>query len=205
MDFVPSVPCRPFNVRPQAGGDVAAVWCSAATRGCCLQEDCRGGEHAKQRQGPCGASSRPQNKGSTMRKPRRIKASTVIPRDGWSRTCCHNTFPGQEQSNHSEAHITPAPPALLINLGSGCIDHEPTVPQPAVRGQRSRRSELRVLSGVIDQSPGEAMHWWCRTLRWDVAVARAPSPQGEQWWQSSRREQLCNSIAPASVRYHTSR
>ena len=49
----------------------------------------------------------------------------------------------------SEAHITPATPALLINLESRRIDHEPTVPQPTVRGQRSRRStESRVLSGV---------------------------------------------------------
>ena len=44
------------------------------------------------------------------------KASTIIPRDGWNRACCHNSFPGQEQSNHSEAHITPSIPALLINL-----------------------------------------------------------------------------------------
>ena len=71
----------------------------------------------------------------------------------------HNTLSDQEQSNHSEAHITPAAPALLINLESSRIDHEPTVPQPAVRGLRSRRSaKLRVLSGVSYRSESERGH-----------------------------------------------
>ena len=43
-------------------------------------------------------------------------------------------FSGQEQSNHSEAHPRPATPALLINLEWGRIDHEPAMPQQAVRG-----------------------------------------------------------------------
>ena len=89
----------------------------------------------------------------------KIPGNKSLHRDGWSCTCCHNTFPGQEQSNHSEAHITPAAPALLINLESGRIDHGPTVPQPAVRGQRSHRSaELRVLSGVSYRSESERGH-----------------------------------------------
>ena len=91
-----------------------------------------------------------------MRKPRGIKAPILIPRDGWNRTCCHNEFPGQEQSNHPETHITLAAPALLINLEPRRIDHEPTVPQPAARRQQSRRSEeLRVLSGASYRSEPE--------------------------------------------------
>ena len=72
-----------------------------------------------------------------------IKASTLIPRDEWNRTCCYNEFPGQEQSNHSETHITPAAPALLTNLESRRIDHEPITPHDqqfednGVAGQRS--------------------------------------------------------------------
>ena len=113
------------------------------------------------------------------------KASTIIPRDGWNRACCHNSFPGQEQSNHSEAHITAAASGLLINLESRRINHEPTVPQPAVRGQRGRRSaELRVLPGGSYRSESE---------KGDSLVVpnaalgrgrdqRAPSPQREKLW-----------------------
>ena len=48
---------------------------------------------------------------------------------------------------------------MLINLESRRIDHEPTVPQPGVRGQRSHRlAELRVLSGVSYRSKSERGH-----------------------------------------------
>ena len=131
----------------------------AAKRGCCVKRGLPGRRKYESKTGSMLSIQPTANKGLTMRKPRGIKASTLVPRDGWSRACCHNTFPGQEQSITSEAHITPAAPALLINLESGRIDHEPTVPQPAVRGQRSRRSAgLRVLFGASYRSESERGH-----------------------------------------------
>ena len=51
-------------------------------------------------------------------------------------------------------------------------------------GVAGQRSCEYCLVGVIDQSPRKAIHWWCRTLRWDVAEIKG---------RLARRESSCGS------------